>query len=261
MKIIAICNQKGGVGKTAIAINLAAALAQQSETAILADFDPQGHGTEGVGQKDLYTSEGVNLYDGLMQPKTKVDDLVHELPHETFYLIPTHIKMMLAEQALNPVRGREYRLSNLLEGLSDVFDWCVIDCPPNLGILTDNAIYAARNLVIPVQAEQTSMRALDLLLDQVESIEDGLRIKVDILAVVPNLVQDSGLAKRILGDLRTNIPVTTPFEFRKRVVIQEAYEAGRSIFTHEGDRSKGPAINELRDLYLQLAGLVRERSK
>ena len=96
--------------------------------------------------KDLYTKEGLSLYDGLLQPKTKIDDLVYEVPHEMFYIIPSHFQMMLAEQSLNPVRGREYRLSSLLDGLNDAFDWVILDCPPNLGILTDNAIYASRQL-------------------------------------------------------------------------------------------------------------------
>ena len=261
MKVIAVCNQKGGVGKTAISINLAAALAQEGDSVLFVDFDPQGHATEGVGMKDLYSKDGTSLYDGLLQPKTNVDDLVYEVPHEQFYLIPSHFQMMLAEQALNPVRGREYRLSSLLDGLNDAFDWVILDCPPNLGILTDNAIYASRRLVIPVQAEQTSMRALDLLLDQVESIEEGLRVKTEILAVVPNLVQDSGLSKRILADIRSISPATVPFEIRKRVVLQEAYEQGRSIFNYEGDRSKAVAIAELRGQFTQLAGIVRERSK
>ena len=260
MKTIAVCNQKGGVGKTAISINLAAALAEHASV-LLVDFDPQGHATEGVGMKDLYTKEGLSLYDGLLHTKTNVDDLVREVPHEKFYLIASHFQMMLAEQSLNPVRGREFRLKSLLDGLDNAFEWVILDCPPNLGILTDNAIYAARRLVIPVQAEQTSMRALDLLLDQVESIEEGLKVKTDILAVVPNLVQDSALSKRILADLHSIAPDVTPFAIRKRVVLQEAYEQGHSIFTYEGDRTKAPAITELRELFTQLANIVRERSK
>ena len=121
--------------------------------------------------------------------------LIKATPHDRFFLIPGNYNMMLAEQALNPVKGREYRLDLIIEATGGAFTDIVIDCPPNLGILTDNALYAARSerggLVIPVQAEQTSMPALDLLLDQVESIERGLRIKVTKLAIVLNLVQPS----------------------------------------------------------------------
>lgn len=174
--------------------------------------------------------------------------------------------MMLAEQALNPVKGREYRLDLIIEATRGAFTDIVIDCPPNLGILTDNALYAARSerggLVIPVQAEQTSMRALDLLLDQVESIERGLRIKVTKLAIAPNLVQPSKLARGILADLRAGIDVTVPFDIPKRVVLQEAYGKGQSIFSYvPEDRSKINDVKELRELYTKLAQIVKERSQ
>jgi chromosome partitioning protein len=275
MTIFAILNQKGGVGKTCVAINFAAALAERDQEAsvLLVDLDPQGHCTEGCGMKEIYTEEISNLYDALVvsskagrgksttSENIDVEGIIKAVPNERFFLIPSHYKMMLAEQALNPVKGREYRLEMLLAATGDAFTDIVIDCPPNLGILTDNAINASRNLVIPVQAEQTSMRALDLLLDQVETIESGLRIQVKILAIVPNLVQPSKLSRRILADLRQNIETTIPFDFPKRVVLQEAYENGKSIFTYiPEERSKGPDVEELRTLYLKLAEIVKERS-
>jgi chromosome partitioning protein len=115
--------------------------------------------------------------------------------------------------------------------LSKKYDFVLIDCPPNLGNLTDNALNAARRVVVPIQAETSSVRALDLLFDQIESVEHGLKIQVAVLAVVPNLVQDSTLSKRILSDLRANIPVVTPFEIKKRVVLQEAYDKGCAQFS------------------------------
>lgn len=277
MSVYAVANQKGGVGKTTIALNFAAALAEQGQDAniLLIDLDPQGHCTEGCGMKAAYLEQGYNLYEALVpmnQPKRgqveesiDVGSLVKATEHERFFLVPSNYNMMLGEQALNPVKGREYRLDLLIEATGNAFTDIVIDCPPNLGILTDNALYAARaergGLVIPVQAEQTSMRALDLLLDQVESIERGLRIKVNKLAVVPNLVQVSKLSRGILADLRQSIDVTVPFDFPKRVVLQEAYAQGKSIFSYiPEDRSKISDVQELRDLYSKLAQIVKERS-
>jgi chromosome partitioning protein len=176
-------------------------------------------------------------------------------------LIPSHYKMMLVESALNDtrMRRREYRLSDLLDGMSGAFDWIIIDCPPNLGLLTDNALIASRRLVVPVQAEQTSVRALELLLDQIESLERELKISVDILTLVPNLVQDSLLARRILEGMRHNLPITD-FAFPKRVILQEAYAAGRTIYTFEPDRpDKKKDILELQGLFTQLAEVVKER--
>lgn len=275
MSVYAVANQKGGVGKTTVALNFAAALAQLDQASILLiDLDPQGHCTEGCGMKAAYLEQSYNLYEALVpinQPKRgqsgetiDVGSLVRAIDYERFFLIPSNYNMMLAEQALNPVKGREYRLDLLFEATGDAFTDIVIDCPPNLGILTDNALYAARHgrggLVIPVQAEQTSMRALDLLLDQVESLEQGLRIKVNMLAIVPNLVQVSKLSRGILADLRASIDVTVPFDFPKRVVLQEAYAQGKSIFSYTPeDKNKVNDVQELRDLYSKLAQIVKKR--
>lgn len=261
MKATAIANQKGGVGKTEIAIHLAAALARMcpDENVLLLDLDPQGHATEGVGLRELYEKEGATLYDALTQTGVDVATLIHAVPNETFFLLPSHYKMMLAETKMNEGRRRENWLSDLLESMEAAFDWVIIDCPPNLGLLTDNALIASRRLVVPVQAEQTSVRALELLLDQIETLENELKITVDILTLVPNLVQDSKLARRILEGMRRTLPITD-FSFPKRVVLQEAYEAGRTIYTFEPDRSKREDTIELQALFTQLAHIVKERT-
>src|SRR5919199_3099694 len=258
--IAAICNQKGGVGKTALTINLGAALAAEGKKVCLIDLDPQGHLTEGVGMKQLYLHEGWNLFKALTDHKDDTLKLVQKVPHEQFALIPSHYEMMLAEQTLFMTRNREHKLRALLTELPG-YDWVLIDCPPNLGNLTDNALNAARLVIIPIQAETSSVRALDLLFDQIESIEQGLKIKITILAVVPNLVQDSALSRRILGELRTSIPALTPFEIKKRVVLQEAYDRGRSIFSFEAPTSsKADDCYELRRLYTQLADFITART-
>jgi chromosome partitioning protein len=202
---------------------------------------------------------GVTLFDGLTQYDVAIPPLIHEVPHESFYLVPSHFKMMLVESKLHDIRRQEYRLSDLLDGMSGAFDWIVIDCPPNLGLLTDKAIIVSRCLVVPVLAEQTSVKALELLLDQIESLERELKFSVDIVTLVPNLVQDSLLARRILEGMRRNLPITD-FAFPKRVVVQEAYEAGRTIYTYEPDRpDKKKDILELQGLFTQLAEVVKER--
>src|SRR3954470_3224099 len=257
--IAAVCNQKGGVGKTALTINFSAALADEGKKVCLIDLDPQGHLTEGVGMKHLYLQEGNNLYKALTNHKDETQKLIHHVPHEKFDIIPSNYEMMLAEQTLFINRNREHKLRTLLSDITD-YDWILIDCPPNLGNLTDNALNAARLVIIPIQAETTSVRALDLLFDQIESIEQGLKIKIEILSVVPNLVQDSALSRRILAELRQSIPTLTPFEIRKRVVLQEAYDKGRSIFSFDAPNStKEDDCLELRGLYTKLAHFIFRR--
>ena len=258
--IIAICNQKGGVGKTALTINLGAALSDQDKKVLLIDLDPQGHLTEGVGVKDLYLKDTNTLFEALTDHKGDGDTLIHHIPHEKFDIIPSNYQMALIEQKLFMTRNREHKLRELLEDISQKYDVVLIDCPPNLGNLTDNAINAARRVVVPIQAETSSVRALDLLFDQIESVEHGLKIQVTVLAVVPNLVQDSALSRRILSDLRTNIPVVTPFEIKKRVVLQEAYDKGRSIFSYEPPNSiKEHDAHELKKVYTELAIHIAEQ--
>src|SRR3989440_2674170 len=260
--IIAICNQKGGVGKTALTINLGAALSEQGKKVLLIDLDPQGHLTEGVGVRDLYLEEKNTLFEALTDHKGDTDKLIHHIPHEKFDLIPSNYQMALIEQKLFMTRNREHKLRELLDVISKGYDFVLIDCPPNLGNLTDNALNAAQRVVVPIQAETSSVRALDLLFDQVESVEQGLKIKIDVLAVVPNLVQDSALSKRILAELRSNIPIVTPFEIKKRVVLQEAYDLGRSIFSYKAPNSvKGDDANELKRLYIELAQFVADKAK
>jgi chromosome partitioning protein len=262
---IAICNQKGGVGKTTLTINLAAALADAGQRVLAIDLDPQGHLTEGVGLQDNYLNSELTLYDALTskEPVHVASLILHETKaREPFAVIPSTYQLMLAEQTLYMTRNREHKLKTLLSQLDNQFDFVLIDCPPVLGNLTDNALNAARQVLIPIQAEATSVRALELLFDQIESVERGLNIKVQVLGVVPNLVQDSGMAKKILHDLRQSVPMVVPFELRKRVILQAAWASGCSIFAYSppssaDDKNKREVI----DLYRELARFVMDQAE
>jgi chromosome partitioning protein len=259
----AVLNQKGGVGKTTLTINLGAALGQLGKKVLLIDLDPQGHLTEGVGMQELYLEDTPSLYDSLVgKEPPALAALIHQHPTEPFAVIPSTYQMMLAEQNLFMARNREHRLKALLLQLDDQYDWILIDCPPALSNLTDNALNATRHVIVPIQPEPASVRALDLLFDQIESIERGLNIHIEVLAVVPNQVQDSALSKRILSDLRRSLPAVTPFDFRKRVLLQDAWDKGHSIFHYAADSSaQRQTRDEIIDLYEQLAQFVIKRAE
>jgi chromosome partitioning protein len=262
---IAICNQKGGVGKTTLTINLGAALADLGQRVLLIDLDPQGHLTEGVGLQEAYLDSSITLYDALVSKEpVHLTTLIHARTHapEPIAVIPSSFQLMLAEQSLYLARNREHKLKNLLTQLDNQYDYVLIDCPPVLGNLTDNALNAARRVLIPIQAEATSVRALDLLFDQIESVERGLNIRIQVLGVVPNLVQDSVMARKILQDLRTEVPVLAPVELRKRVILQAAWAAGRSIFAYEPPSRKDELIkHELIEQYRDLARFVMTQAE
>lgn len=253
---VAVCNQKGGVGKTTLTINLGAALADAGQRVLLIDLDPQGHLTEGVGLQACYLDASPTLFDALTSKESvSLAALVQEQTgaREPLHVIPATYQLMLAEQSLYMTRNREHKLKTLLTQLDDRYDFILIDCPPVLGNLTDNALNAARNVLIPIQAEATSVRALELLFDQIESVERGLNIQINVLGVVPNMVLDSAMSKRILHDLRQSVPMLTPFELRKRVLLQAAWAAGRSIFAFQpasaaDEKTKREVIEVYRDL-------------
>jgi chromosome partitioning protein len=248
MKSLCIANQKGGVGKTTTAINLGAALAYKGFRVLLIDLDPQGHLTEGLGIRDRYLKASPNIYELLIgERKGSLSDLKVRAQSEELMVIPSHIKLFLAEQGLVMQRGREFKLKKLLDELEEEFDWVVIDCPPSLGLLTDNAIYAARKVLVPIQAEDTSIRALEILVDQVQSLEQALGVGVDIIGVLPNMVEDTKLSKAILKSLRESIPLTFPFEIRKRVKLKEAWAQGQSIFKYDPKSDLIPVYNMLAD--------------
>jgi chromosome partitioning protein len=260
---LAILNQKGGVGKTTLTVNLGGALAHLGKKVLIIDIDPQGNFTEAIGMQKLFYSERPTLYEALLGNKgVKLMDLVREHPHERFFFVPSNYQMSLADQALYMARNREHKLKGLVAQLEGQYDWILIDCPPAISNLTDNALNAARHLVIPFEPEPPAIRSLELLFDQVESLEKGLNIQIRVLAVVPNKVLDTTLTKRILGELRSAVPMVTPFEIRKRVLLQEAWSTGNSIFSYKsGSTAHAETQQEIMNLYIQLAQLVMERAE
>ncbi|VUT26795.1 MAG: protochlorophyllide reductase iron-sulfur ATP-binding protein [Candidatus Methanolliviera sp. GoM_asphalt] len=244
MRKIAIANQKGGVGKTTTAINLSAALAERDRKVLLIDLDPQGHATEGLGLASAYDAE-ISIADYLVgRVKAPLSEII--LDAEDFYLIPSNISLFAAEQELSGMKRREFMLSNLMDRVD--YDYVLVDCPPNLGVLVDNALIATREIIIPIQAEDTSLRALGLLFDQLNAIERSFGIKIKILGILPNIVLYDGVSKQTLDSLKGKLPLT-PFQIKKRVEIKRAWRDGKSILKYN------PKL-DMADNYRRLADLV-----
>lgn len=231
---LAVSNQKGGVGKTTLSINVAGALADRGNDVLFVDLDPQGHGTEGLGLADAYDAAPPTLYDVLLDldQQSVINDLV--VDHEEFDVLPASIDMFNAEPELTTaMRGRE-RFSLALDHVEREYDFLVVDCPPSLGNLTDNALLACRHVLVPAQAEGTSIRALEILFDQIDTLEQSYGVTIEDIGLVANRVEVDGEAREMMDWFRDTFADRIPvWEVRKRVALKRAWNEGVSIFAHE----------------------------
>ncbi|MFP5335419.1 MAG: ParA family protein [Actinomycetes bacterium] len=184
-RIIAMCNQKGGVGKTTTTINLGAALAEYGRKVLLVDFDPQGALSVGLGSNPHELD--LTVYSLLMDRHTDVRDVVRTTGVENLDLLPANIDLSAAEVQLVGEVAREMVLARVLRPLVDDYDVILIDCQPSLGLLTVNALTAAHGVVIPLECEFFALRGVALLVETIEKVQDRLnpRLQVDgILATM-----------------------------------------------------------------------------
>lgn len=177
MRIVAIANQKGGVGKSTTAINLGASIALQGERILIVDLDPQGNATSGLGV-DREQVE-VSIYDVLLGDKT-LDDVIEATSVRNLFVAPATIDLAGAEIELVSVFSREMRLANALAQLQDSYDFALVDCPPSLGLLTVNALAAADEVLIPIQCEYYALEGVSALLRNIDLVKTNLNAKVHV---------------------------------------------------------------------------------
>ena len=231
-KIIAVVNQKGGVGKTTTAINVAAFLAEMGKFVLLVDLDPQGNATSGLGIDRDAVEYGI--YEALAKQK-RIHDIIYNTAHDGLRLAPATQNLAGASIELIDVENREYQLRDLLSEVSHAYDYIIIDCPPSLGLLTINGLVAAHELLIPVQAEYYALEGLGQLLKTIELVRTNIHPDLGILgAVLTMFDKRTKLSTEIMNELYKYFPNNIFRSVIPRTVrLAEAPSFGKSILHYE----------------------------
>ena len=226
-KVVAMCNQKGGVGKTTSTINLGAALAEYGRRVLLVDMDPQGALSAGLGVPHYELEQ--TIHNVLVEPRISIEDVLMSTRQKYLDLVPSNIDLSAAEiQLVNEV-GREQTLGRALHPVLDRYDYVLIDCQPSLGLLTVNGLACADGVVIPTECEYFSLRGLALLTDTVDKVRDRLNPKLEISGILltrydPRTVNAREVMARVVerfGDLVFDTVITRTVRFPETSVAGE----------------------------------------
>lgn len=246
-RIIALANQKGGVGKTTSAINLGAALAEQGRRVLLVDIDPQASLTDALGI-DATTIER-SIYEVLTHREPLQGILT---PVGKLTVAPATIDLAAAEMQLINEMGREQILADALASVASQFDEILIDCPPSLGILTINALSAADGVLVPVECHYMALRGLAQLMQSIEKIQRRTNPRLTLLGIIPTMFNERTVHEgEVLGMLREQFPGKVATPIRRSIKFAETALAGKPMLDYDPAHPGGEAYRALAREVLQ----------
>lgn len=229
-KVIAVLNQKGGVGKTTSTINIAAGLAKNGSSVLVIDVDPQANATSGLGIEKQHVAQSV--YDVLAGGAT-IKSTIVDSGIDNLHIVPAVTALAASEQELVSQEHREMVLKNALVGLQ--YDYVFIDCPPSLGLLTINALVAADSVLIPVQTEFYALEGLGLLMQTIQQVQAGLNPQLQLLGVLMTMVDTrNALSGQVIEEVKKHFGEYVFNTFIPRnVKLAEAPGFGKTIYEHD----------------------------
>ena len=254
-RIIAFVNQKGGVGKTTTCVNLAACLGEKGYRVLLIDLDPQGNATSGVGCDKTIADR--NSYRLLIGHST-IQESVVQTPFKNLSIIPSHYDLTGAEVELINIIGREYRLRDALTEISDDFSYILIDCPPSLNLLVINALSAAKEIIIPIQAEYYALEGISQLLGAIQLVRERLNPILEITGVLLTMCDKRiRLSGQVIEEVRKYFHEKVfHTEIPRNVKLSEAPGFGKPILYYDRESSGATSYIKLAEEILINQGMV-----
>ncbi|MCT4565174.1 MAG: AAA family ATPase [Maledivibacter sp.] len=250
-KVIALFNQKGGVGKTTTNVNLSACIALKGKKVLIIDIDPQGNTTSGFGiDKD---GTECNIYDALMGDED-IKKCIISTDYKNIDIIPSNVQLAGAEIELTNLSGREYKFKDMIEEIRDGYDYIFVDCPPSLGLLTINSLTGVDSVIIPIQCEYYALEGVSQLMNTIQLVRQNLNPSLEIQGVVLSMF-----------DGRTNLSIQVVDEVKKyfrgkvyrtiiprNVRLAEAPSHGMPVIEYDPKSKGAEAYSELADEFLEL---------